>query len=152
MRKKGANIRLFLFAVLVILAGCDKSVVDTKKLTKKGRWMVTQIEIGSNLNSALPVLDFQDSEDPNEFSVGTWIHEDNSEAIFKWRFNYFEGTFSLIWDEPFYEGEPSKAQLQCSNLSGHYEIITDKSKLFEFSSETTKQYPGVRVFIQMVPL
>ncbi|OIQ35933.1 MAG: hypothetical protein BM555_03740 [Crocinitomix sp. MedPE-SWsnd] len=138
--------------LLVLLStSCTKSEVNTKNLGKQGRWMVTVLNIGSNTNVQLPTFVFQPSEDPEVLTDGTWIHNDNSQAALRWRFNYYAGTFSILINENVEQDETSKAFVQCNNLSGEYNIITEKKKLFEFESMTTNGYGSIPVFIQIQP-
>jgi len=129
-----------------------KSEVNANRLMKKGRWMVTQLDIGTNEVSILPKWDIGDQADPKAFAPATWIHYDGSEAAFKWRFDYYEGTFTFLLDQSVTQDDSQKAYIQCNNLSGSYEILTDKKNLFEFQSLETNGYQGVNVFIQLQPL
>lgn len=131
---------------------CTKSKVDTRRFMKQGRWMVTELNIGSNTSSSKPSWQIDKSNDSQEFTGGTWIHDDGSTAEFKWRFNYFEGGFSFYAVEDADQGEPNKALIQCDNLAGDYQVIEDKSKLFQFQSIQTNGYLESSVFIQIEPL
>jgi len=134
------------------LLGCKKSEVDTRRFMKQGRWGVTQLEIGSTTYSMFPKWEVEKSEDSQTLTPGTWIHDDGTQADFSWRFNYFSGTFSLVIAKNVEQNVEEKAYQQCNNLSGDYEVITDKKNLFEFQSTETVGYPGVRVFIAIEPL
>lgn len=152
MEKKKIYRLVLVLALGVLLIACTKSEVRSKKLIKQGRWMMTQLEIGSNNVINLPHWDLESVEDTKQFAPGTWFHYDGSEAAFNWRFDYYEGTFSFKIDQSVEQDHMSKAYIQCENLSGAYTIITDKSNLFEFESTETYGYASVRVFIQIQPL
>ena len=148
-RKYTALCLLFLF---FSLSACKKSEVDTRRFMKQGRWGVTQLEIGSTSFSMFPKWEIEHSEDATLLTPGTWIHDDGTQAKFCWRFNYFSGTFTMALDKNVVQSIEEKAYQQCKNLSGDYEVITDKRNLFEFQSTETVGYPGVRVFIAIEPL
>ena len=145
--------RKWIYHVLIflVLASCAKSKVNTNHLGKQGKWSVNVLDLGLNSNSPLPRLKFEESIDPEIYTAGVWKHEDHSEATFKWRFNYFSGSFTLMIDETAAQDVESKAFLQCSNLSGEYFILTEKKKLFEFEAISTKGYGEIPVFIQLIP-
>jgi hypothetical protein len=151
MGRRKLHIVTLVIVFFVVFSSCTKSAVDTRRLGGQ-KWMVTQLDLGTNSNSSLPTWALEKSIDDDAFTKGTWIHSDNSEAIFKWRFNYFEGTCSLRINENIEQDLDSKAFQQCSNLSGDYMVITDKKKLFEFESLQTIGYPAIPVFIQLQPL
>jgi len=146
------NITLCLLFMFFILSGCKKSEVDTRRFMKQGRWGVTQLEIGTTSYSMFPKWEIEHSNDSQELTPGTWIHDDGTQASFHWRFNYFSGTFSIAIDKNVEQSIEQKAYQQCKNLSGDYEVITDKKNLFEFQSTETCGYPGMRVFIAIEPL
>ena len=151
MDRRRLHIVSIVIALIVVFSSCTKSAVDTRRLGGK-KWMVTQLDLGTNSNSLLPTWVLEESVDDDVFTKGTWIHDDDSQAIFKWRFNYFEGTFSLRINENIEQDQDTKAFQQCSNLSGDYMIITDKKKLFEFESVETDGYAAIPVFIQLQPI
>ena len=62
-----------------------------------------------------------------------------------------EGTFKFNLTEFPDAEDMNKAHIQCDNLSGEYMILTDKSKLYEFESITTKGYDDIPVFIRLEP-
>lgn len=152
MAKKRIYRLLMVLALGVLLIACTKSEVRSKKLIKQGRWMLTQMDLGTNQVINLPHWDLESVDDPKEYAPGTWSHYDGSAAAFNWRFDYYEGTFSFKTDESVEQDEMSKAFIQCKNLSGAYAVITEKKKLFEFESTETFGYSGVKVFIQIQPL
>jgi hypothetical protein len=137
--------------ILFAVVSCRKSEVNTKNLGKQGRWNVTFMDIGTNSVASLPTLHFDESLDPEVFTKGSWTHDDNSSAGFKWRFNYFAGSFSILIDANIEQDPATKAFIQCTNLSGEYSIITEKSKLFEFESISSEGYGAIPVFIRIVP-
>ena len=147
------QLHIMIIGLGLVFAGgsCTKSKMDTRRFMKHGRWMVTELNIGSNTSSSKPFWDIEKSNDNREFTAGTWIHNDGSSAKFKWRFNYFEGGFSFYADDEVGQEESSKAFMQCESLSGDYTIIEDKSKLFQFQSITTSGYLETTVFIQIEP-
>ncbi|MEO9532914.1 MAG: hypothetical protein ABJG68_15285 [Crocinitomicaceae bacterium] len=151
MDRRRLHIVSIVIALIVVFSSCTKSAVDTRRLGGK-KWMVTQLDLGTNSNSLLPTWVLEESVDDDVFTKGTWIHDDDSQAIFKWRFNYFEGTFSLLINENIEQDQDTKAFQQCSNLSGDYMIITDKKKSFEFESVETDGYAAIPVFIQLQPI
>jgi hypothetical protein len=139
------------FLLMILFIGCTKSDVRSKKLIKKGRWIVTQLDIGTNEVTLIPKWYFPTSPEDKQFATATWTHFNSSTAEFRWRFDYYEGTFTFMIDQSVSQDESTKAYIQCDNLSGSYTILTDKSKLFEFESTETMGYPGVSVFIQIQP-
>ena len=151
MDRRRLHIVTIVIALVVVFASCTKSAVDTRRLGGK-KWMVTQLDLGANSNSQLPTWILEESIDDDAFTKGTWIHQNDSQAIFKWRFNYFAGTFSIRINENVEQDENSKAFQQCTNLSGDYMIISDKRSLFEFESVETVGYATVPVFIQLQQL
>lgn len=145
--------RLLLATVLLIgSVGCTKSETRTKRLLKQGRWMFTELEIGSNSNSLLPKWDIKEEPLEKDFAQATWTHYDGSSCKFLWRFDYYSGTFSFQIDDSVSQDDSAKAFIQCSNLSGSYFILNDKRNLFEFESFETQGYPGIRVYIKMEPI
>lgn len=145
--------RLFTALVIGLLIGaCTKSEVRTKRFIKQGRWQMTQLTIGSDDISMLPKWNITNTPEDKEFVPATWTHADGSECIFKWRFDYYQGSFSFQIDESVEQDDAAKAYVQCENLSGTYEILTDKRKLFEYQSTETNGYPGLTVFIRIEPL
>lgn len=147
------QLHMMIIGLVLMFTGtaCTKSKVDTRRFMKQGRWMVTELTIGSNTSSSKPSWDIEKSEDSQEFTGGTWHHSDGSTAKFKWRFNYFEGGFSFYTDGAAEQEESSKAFMQCDNLSGDYIILEDKMKLFQFQSKKTNGYLQTPVFIQIEP-
>ena len=141
----------YCLSLILLSTACVKSEVNTKNLGKHGRWTVTILNLGTNSNVPLPTFIFEESVDPEALTPGTWIHNDNTQAAFRWRFNYFAGTFSLLINPNIEQDEMTKAFVQCNNLSGEYNIITDKRNFFEFESVNTNGYGSIPVFIQMQP-
>ena len=136
----------------VLISSCQKNEVDTNRFVKQGRWQMTILQIGTNGNSMLPKWEIDPSDDPLQYGTGTWIHKDGSRAQFKWIFEHYDYTFTFYPVNSAEQDASCKAYLQCSNLAGTYDIITDKNKLFEFESYETDGYPGISVFIQLKPL
>ncbi len=151
MGRKQLHMMLIGLGLMFFIASCTKSKVDTRRFMKQGRWMVTELNIGSNSSSSHPIWEIEKSEDSQEFTAGTWLHNDGSSAKFKWRFNYFEGGFSFFVNENVNQEEDTKAFMQCKNLSGDYVILEDKPKLFQFQSISTHGYLEKPVFIQLEP-
>ncbi|MEX1001671.1 MAG: hypothetical protein WDZ35_06110 [Crocinitomicaceae bacterium] len=149
-KRRTYQLSLWLVISLVAVA-CRKSEVNTNRLSKQGEWQVTELTVGTNVHSALPRWDIGEAPDDKEFATAIWKHSTGSTAPFLWRFNYYEGTFSFLIDPHEASDETSKAYIQCDNLSGEYNILTDKRKLFEFESIETKGYGTVTVFIRLEP-
>lgn len=135
----------------VVLVGCSKPQQNSNNFGKQTNWNVTILDINSNSTSSLPSWTVEESTDVHAFTPGVWKHEDGSSAHFKWRFNYYLGSFSFSIDQNVEQDDNSKAFMQCDNLSGEYSIITDKKKLFEFESISTNGYGAQQVFIQLQP-
>ncbi|MCB9224826.1 MAG: hypothetical protein R2780_14410 [Crocinitomicaceae bacterium] len=140
---------MVLFSLLI---SCQKHEVNTNKFGKQSRWQVTTIQIGSNGNSVLPKWEVSPSENAEEYGSAVWVHMDGSRSTFKWIFKHYQNAFVFFPDNSVEQDVGCKAYLQCSNLSGEYKIITDKSKMFEFESLETSGYPGISVFIQIQPM
>ena len=152
MEKKRIYQLVLVFLLLGTVIGCSKTQVRTNKLVKQGRWVFTELEIGNTIVTQYPKWNLPVAPEDKEFVQGTWTHANGSACKFKWRFDYYEGTFSFLIDPAVTQDESSKAYTQCNNLSGSYAVITEKNKLFEFESDNTLGYPGVTVFIQIQPL
>lgn len=141
----------FILLVVFTALGCSKPKMNSRIFGKQGDWKVTLLDINGNSTSTLPSWKVEESKDVHVFTKGVWKHEDGSTAQFKWRFNYYLGSFSFAINDTVPQEDNSKAFIQCSNLSGEYSIITDKRKLFEFESISTNGYGNQAVFIQLEP-
>ncbi|UKN01417.1 hypothetical protein K6119_16955 [Paracrocinitomix mangrovi] len=136
---------------ILLLASCTKTQTRTNKFMKQGRWQLTALSIGTNDITLLPSWDIGESNDSKAFSPAVWNHYDGSKSNFSWRFNYNGGTFTFQANEQPTGDNPPKANIQCNNLAGTYQVITEKKNLFEFESTETVGYPGVSVYIRMEP-
>ncbi|MBD3636394.1 MAG: hypothetical protein HUJ25_03555 [Crocinitomicaceae bacterium] len=151
---KTRKIYRFLLATLFFgfITACTKTEMRTNKLVKQGRWMVTELEIGTNSISVLPKWNLPTEPLDNQYATGMWTHADGSQVDFKWKFDQYDGTFTFIVDPALSPDSSEKAYVQCNNLAGTYTVLTDKKKLFEFESNSTNGYGTLPVYIKIEPL
>lgn len=131
----------------ITLAGCDKTETAAKKLMKEGRWVVTEISVGTTMVDKLPKWAIHTCENAVGCS-GTWEHPVGTTAGFQWEFSNFSGTFSFYPDQLTSE-TVSMAYSQCFNFSGEYNVIKSKRDSFHFESTQTAGYPGKMVTIRL---
>lgn len=144
------NGSVILFITLTAL-GCSKPKTNSRIFGQQSGWKVTLLDLNGNSSSTLPLWDVEESTDVHEFTKGVWRHENGSSAEFKWRFNYYDGTFSFTINNTIPQEDNVKAFIQCNNLAGEYSIITSKRKLYEFESIKTNGYGNQPVFIRLEP-
>ena len=138
--------------LLILISACTKSEMRAKKLANHDKWIFTEHRIGSLSIDQFPKWEITNSPVNNEFVQAKWKHHNGSTCLFKWRFDSYSGTFEFLVDHAVEQDEEAKAYLQCSNLSGTYIVLKEKSNLFEFESTDANGYPDLTVFIQIQPM
>lgn len=148
--KKRLNIYLlFCVAATVVLAGCNKTVKFSERLSDSN-WNVTELVIDGVSQDELPTLEFKACEDIYAaVCEGHWVDDHGDEGEFLWQLRSSNDEFELSYTAEEEEGEEHNHDhenqaigIMLANLSGVYTYADFTKTDITLTSTATGGYPG----------
>jgi hypothetical protein len=137
--------RITILLIVVTFISCNKNKQSSKTL-QGSTWKFTSLKIDGVSDSSLATLKFKEGNMYNEVISGTWVNHDSSqtdEITFVWQFRNKGKTFEIS------NQSDGDAALQCSMLSGIYQVTQLKNSNFSITSKSTIGYSNKEVAIEL---
>jgi hypothetical protein len=144
--------KIIIFSAFIIstiaIFSCNKTKQNAKTL-QGSTWNMTALTIDGVADTNLAELEFGEGNIYKEVLTGKWHNYGHShgaaaaEVGFAWQFRDKGKTFEISNQS---EGDDA---VQCSQLSGVYNVESSSKTEYEFSSNATIGYSGQKVVIKM---
>lgn len=148
MKMKNIVILSIGIVLLVFAASCNKTKMNSKTL-QGSTWNFTSLTINGVADTNLAELEFAEGNIYKEVLLGKWHNAGHShgagaaEVSFAWQFRDKGKTLEISNQS---EGDDA---IQCSQLSGVYNVVSSSKTEYELSSSSTVGYSGKTVIIKM---